>query len=277
MPVFFSPAKINLFLRLIRKRSDGYHDLQSLFRVVDLGDEISLEPDASDKYRSDHPLLGWNSSNLVRRAVDLFRELTGIKKAVSIIHRKKIPMEAGLGGGSGNAATVLWGLNRIFDSPLSEEEMRHHSLQLGSDVPFFFSGGTAICSGRGEKVVPLSLPDESKKMFLVKPEISLSTKEVYLYARNYRKNNRPLSFLLGELAEKRNYSNDLEESAFLLSPSLCILKENLLSQGYDRVFMTGSGSGLICIGDQEPRCGKSVQIFPLRYIRRDENCWYSMS
>ena len=178
----FSPAKINLFFKLIAKRGDGYHDLQSLFQTINIGDIISIEKSDIDQYRSNHPLLKWDAHNTVTRAVKIFREETKLDQPVNITHDKKIPIETGLGGGSGNAATILWGLNELLARPLSTKRLQELSLKIGCDVPFFFSNGTAVCEGKGEVVSDLP-PLDKKNVWLLKPPYSLSTKEVYSFSR----------------------------------------------------------------------------------------------
>ena len=146
---FLSPAKLNLFLRVLRKRSDGYHELASLFQAIDLVDALHVREVSEDRFScSDPALLG--PSNLVLRALKLFREKTGLQFPVEMHLEKRIPMQSGLGGGSSNAATALFALNVLAGRVATEEQLCAWSQEIGSDVPFFFSLGTAYCTGRGK-------------------------------------------------------------------------------------------------------------------------------
>ena len=151
----FSPSKINLFLRIIRKRDDGFHDLASLFAAIGLGDQLHLQlspsSDAGDTFTCNMPGVPVDSTNLVVRALDLVREKTGnADKKFKINLQKECPAQAGLGGGSGNAATAMWGVNELLGRPATLSQLVEWSGELGSDITFFLSEGTAYCTGRGE-------------------------------------------------------------------------------------------------------------------------------
>ncbi|GJP52162.1 hypothetical protein CLOM_g11259 [Closterium sp. NIES-68] len=151
----FSPSKVNVFLRITRKRPDGYHELASLFHAISLGDTLkfSFSPSNSrDALTTNAPGVPLDSSNLVIKALDLFRRKTGIQKYFWVHLDKKVPTGAGLGGGSGNAATALWAANRMCGDVASEAELLEWSADIGSDISFFFSQGAAYCTGRGEIV-----------------------------------------------------------------------------------------------------------------------------
>ena len=154
MLTLFSPAKINLYLHVIKKRTDGYHDISSLFQAIDLGDTLHFEwsNHEPDKLTCTDPNLTTDSSNLIMKAVLLFRQKTDWHHPVSIHLEKRIPIQSGLGGGSSNAATTLWALNEKAGRPASIEQLQTWSAEIGSDIPFFFSEGTAHCLGRGEEV-----------------------------------------------------------------------------------------------------------------------------
>ncbi len=154
-----APAKINLFLKILGKRRDGYHELLSLFLMVGLYDEIAFEPDPRDLrlFVSD-PALTTGDENLVIRAARLLAQRTGLEPKARIRLQKNIPMGAGLGGGSSDAAAALVGLNRLWRTGLSRSDLSHLGLQLGSDVPFFLKGPSALVGGRGERILPVVLP-----------------------------------------------------------------------------------------------------------------------
>lgn len=133
-----SPAKINLFLRILHKRADAYHELASLFQTVDLSDILHLSLSETDSLVCSDKTLAVDSSNLIIKAANLFRKKTGIDQGLSVHLEKKIPMEAGLGGGSSNAATTLYGFNELCGRPATEAELISWASEIGSDVSFFF-------------------------------------------------------------------------------------------------------------------------------------------
>ncbi len=138
-----SPAKVNLFLRILRRRSDGYHDLASLFQAISLYDTIHFALSDHDELTCDKPGIPTDSTNLILKAADLFRRKTGLKFGLKAHLEKRIPHEAGLGGGSSNAATTLWALNQLHGQPASPDELIAWSGEIGSDITFFLSHGTA--------------------------------------------------------------------------------------------------------------------------------------
>ena len=271
----FSPAKINLFFKIMGLRKDGFHNLHSFFQAINLGDELSFAHSHKDNFTSTEPSLKFNHDNFIYRALMLFREKTHLKDPVQIDLIKNIPIEAGLGGGSSNIATTLWGLNELFDRPVSKNELFEVSKTLGSDVPFFFSTGSAVCSGRGEEVLPMKMPLEEMPIWVVKPNVSLSTKEVYTYAKKKSSIKESLE-TLSELIYSKSpiLKNDLEEAAFLLCPTLALLKDELEYQGFKKVFMSGSGTSYVCMGENKPVFKNPVKVFPVKYINRKPNEWY---
>jgi len=173
------PAKINFFLDVKGKRPDGFHELYTVMQTIDLGDELLLEEhDMSLSLTCDKPGLPVDSRNLCVRAAEAMRRAAGALAGVRIRLIKKIPVAAGLGGGSSDAAGMLRGLNRLWRLGMTEEMLRSVAGGLGSDVPFFISGGTALCTGRGERIA--TLPDmPSYPYVLVTPPIAVSTADVY--------------------------------------------------------------------------------------------------
>ncbi|MEO2065645.1 MAG: 4-(cytidine 5'-diphospho)-2-C-methyl-D-erythritol kinase, partial [Desulfurobacteriaceae bacterium] len=173
-----SPAKVNLALWIKGKRPDGYHELITVMHTINLCDTLLFQP--SDRFElsiEGSESLPLNRSNLIVKAAQLFKEVTGIKPEVKVKLEKVIPIGAGLGGGSSNAAATLKGLNVIYGNPLSESELVQVASQLGSDVPFFIRGGLAIAYGRGEKLKHYS--PASFRLLLVYPGFPCPTKEVY--------------------------------------------------------------------------------------------------
>jgi len=182
-----SPAKINLFLDILRKRDDGYHDILTVFEKIDLCDRILFSPLKSEtgisgkgiEVSSNAPALSSDENNLAYRACSLLKKRYGISKGVKIHIEKRIPIAAGLGGGSSNAATVLKGLNRLWDLHLTKKELSDLGKEIGADVPFFiFNNSFAVGSARGDEIEPI---DSDLEMWhvLLSPPHRVLTKEVY--------------------------------------------------------------------------------------------------
>jgi 4-diphosphocytidyl-2-C-methyl-D-erythritol kinase len=269
-----SPAKINLFLRILKKRTDGFHELASLFQAIDLSDKLEFSLSTQDILTCNNPHIPVDSRNLILKAVELFRKKTGIKFAVEVKLEKNIPHEAGLGGGSGNAATTLWALNQLLQKPASLEDLISWSAELGSDITFFLSEGTAFCTGRGELIENLK-PFAKQKLWIAKPAEGLSTALVFNNLNlNTLENRDPLK-ILEHFATKPEYFNDLEETAFKLSPSLREYKENLLELGFENVCLSGSGTAFFCLG-QPPieNLSKEFTLIPVSFINRTKDHWY---
>ncbi|GAQ81020.1 4-diphosphocytidyl-2-C-methyl-D-erythritol kinase [Klebsormidium nitens] len=291
----FSPSKINLFLRVTAKRPDGYHDLASLFHVIDLGDRLkfTLGPGRKDALTSNARWVPLGKDNLVIKALDVFRAKTGIPQYFWIHLDKKVPTGAGLGGGSGNAATALWAANELTGRPASNAQLLEWSADIGSDVPVFFSRGAAYCTGRGEIVediqpppVPLDTP-----MVLIKPRASCKTPAVFKKFSLERASSADPRELLRSITEhgiRQEFCvNDLEEPAFEVLPSLKRLKERISSGGrgkYSAVFMSGSGSTIVGVGDPEPpqfiydeERYQDVFTEAAYFLTREEDEWYRPS
>jgi 4-diphosphocytidyl-2-C-methyl-D-erythritol kinase len=266
--VFSSPAKINLFFRVIRKRSDGYHEIASLFQAIDLCDTIYFSEDERDSLTCSDPALPCDGTNLVMKALHQFRSRFALPFGVEIHLEKRIPCQAGFGGGSGNAATTLWALNQMAGRPAALKQLMEIAAQIGSDVPFFFSSGTAYCTGRGEILEPFNLP-RTVTGWLAKPPFGLSTPLVY---QETRIEELPFRDPRRSLAEYPLFYNDLEPAAIRLEPRLQHFRNQLEQQGFDSVTMTGSGTAFFCIGGNPDK-----QILPpFRSFQRAENSWYPL-
>lgn len=274
MLTFRSPAKVNLFLRILRRRDDGYHELASLFQAISLFDHLYIKLSDTLKLSTSIPGLPTDDTNLVSKAVRLFRHKTGLEVYPQIHLEKNIPMEAGLGGGSSNAATTLWALNELTGHPATTSELCAWGAEIGSDVAFFLSQGTAYCTGRGEILQSLD-PLPSQSLWIIKPKVGLSTKEVYsrLHASSLTQRN-PQRALEVFLAGKPDYFNDLEVAAFAALPLLSNLKNHLVQQGFSNVLMSGSGTSFFCMGDHATPSIDAASIFPVNFVNRSDNSWY---
>ena len=264
---FFSPAKINLFLRVLGRRKDGYHGLASLFHAIDLGDVLTIQAASEDVFTCDVAEVPRSPKNLVLRALSLFRQKTGCYCPVHIHLQKKIPLQAGLGGGSSNAATTLWALNTLFQTAICEEDLRQWGALLGSDVPFFFSSGTAYCTGRGEHVHSLPPIPWSFPLVLAKPSMGLSTETIFsLLDCSQCASEDPEKLLDSFLQGTPRFLNDLEIPAFRALPELRTFKHTL-EQLFESVVMTGSGTAFFAIG-------KHPAYPPISLSRRSPQQWY---
>ncbi|OVA20663.1 4-diphosphocytidyl-2C-methyl-D-erythritol kinase [Macleaya cordata] len=286
----FSPCKINIFLRITGKREDGFHDLASLFHVISLGDKIkfSLSPSKTkDSLSTNVPGVPLDDTNLIIRALNLYRKKTSSDNFFWIHLDKKVPTGAGLGGGSSNAATALWAANQFNNCVASEKELQEWSSEIGSDIPFFFSHGAAYCTGRGEVVqdIPPPIPLDMS-MVLIKPQQACPTAERLRLDQTSKVD--PVA-LLEKISEKGISQdvciNDLEPPAFEILPSLKKLKQRVLAAGrgqYDAVFMSGSGSTIVGIGSPDPpqfvyddEDYQDVFLSEACFLTREENQWYA--
>ena len=240
-------AKINIGLQIVRKRPDGYHDLQTVFYPTDFYHDImSLTPCSSEfefELESDEDL-GDSDNNLCVKAFRLLQKDFGIS-GVHIYLDKGIPTGAGLGGGSADAAFTLKGLADIFQLPVSEQAMIDYALQLGSDVPFFLYNRPMYATGRGEVMTPIELDLSSYQLKIVKPDIHVSTKEAYA-GITPKESDVFLPTVLQQ--DVRTWDglvvNDFEESVFDKHPELREIKESFYRDGALYAAMSGSGSAI---------------------------------
>ncbi len=247
-------AKINLFLEVVSRRPDGYHELVTVFQAIDLHDEIELSPHENKiTLTCSDPSLPVDSKNLAYRAAELLKEDSNTKIGVSIHLQKNIPSGAGLGGGSSDAATVLVGCNKLWNLNYTPEQLEKLGAQLGMDVPFFIQGGTALGVDRGETIKE-RFKSPTLSLVLVYPNLSVSTKKVYetLDAKpikNIRTADNMIQAIHSnnpELITNQLY-NRLEEVTFSLHPEIKTLKQELIALGCLNAMMSGSGSAVFGI------------------------------
>ena len=243
-------AKINLGLHVLGKRSDGYHSIETVFRLINLYDELEMvQNDQGIHFSSNDPRLSDDRTNLCLRAANLLRDLTGSHTGVEMRLTKRIPIGAGLGGGSSDAAATLRGLTKLWSLDISTEELQTISATLGSDVPFFFTGLTAYATGRGELLESMVLPIPYS-ILVATPPIHVSTAWAYSSLKLNPAQKRPnlrdlLTASLRDPAElRRKLTNDFEETVFQKHPEIKELKEKLLNGGADLALMSGSGSSV---------------------------------
>jgi 4-diphosphocytidyl-2-C-methyl-D-erythritol kinase len=256
-----APAKVNLFLEVLGKRADGYHEIATLMLAIDLADELDFAPDESGELSltCDDPALPTGSENLVLKAATRLRTETGCAAGARIRLRKRIPWAAGLGGGSSDAAATLEGLNELWKLSLSTAALARIGAEIGSDVPFFLNGPAAWCTGRGEVVTPAPM-GRPLDLVLVKPSEGLSTADVYrrLTVPAYPVDGAAAreSLASGDVeALRRALFNRLQEPAFALSPAVASAFRRAQDVGAAGCLMTGSGSSLfaLCRSPSEAR------------------------
>jgi len=254
---FKTPAKINLGLHIHGKREDGFHELETIFQMVSLYDDVELELLSSGiKLECDTPGVPTDDTNLVCKAALLLRQNYQVEgKGVSIRLKKKIPFGAGLGGGSGNAAGVLMGLNRLWDLNIEREKLLALAAELGSDVPFFLTSPCALGMGRGEQLKVLK-PCAKFQVLLVFPGFPVATSWVYQNLKlklTKRENNISIprkNLSLSDITSlgSRLY-NDLEPVVIQRFPEVQVVKDELGAWGALGVLLSGSGSTVFGIFD----------------------------
>jgi len=256
-------AKVNLFLQILGKRPDGYHELVTLFERIDLADELTLEeiPGNRIDIRCDHPDVPTDETNLVAKAVERYRQAAdGWPQGIRITLEKKIPVGAGLGGGSSNAAAALQGLQVLSGGRLEQAKLQQIARELGADVPFFLSPAPwALGTGRGDLIQPLALKARLWHL-LVYPRFLVPTKAVY-QAFTLTPQNPDVRLLTETLREKTQVReindllfNSLEPTVEALYPAIRHVKAAIQSQGgCARPMVSGSGSTVmaVCASEEE--------------------------
>ena len=241
-----SPAKINLSLRILGKRPDGFHEIDTLMvKLPGLADEITITPAESFSFTCDDPSLPTDGGNLIVKAAEALAKASGVTLPYHIHLEKHIPHGAGLGGGSSNAATTLLALNSQLPSPLPPEKLHSIAASLGSDIPFFLYAGAARCTGRGEIITAAEDPPPLP-IILFKPRFSVPTPDAYRNCLN-------AEALPGIRYEEQHCGsltliNDLEKPVFAKHRYLAELKDWLLQRRDTKAaLMSGSGSTLFAI------------------------------
>lgn len=251
--ILFPPAKVNLGLYITRKREDGYHDIESVMYPLPLTDVLEILPSERFIFRSSGLVIeGSEEDNLCVKAFRLMQERHNVGN-VMIHLQKNIPMGAGLGGGSADAAYVLTGINMIFELGLDDTTLERYASELGSDCAFFVRSVPQLAKGRGEILTPINLSLQGKYIKVLNPGIHVSTKLAYsnvvLSDRTYDWNDLTLE----KLSEwKEDLRNDFEKTVFVEFPELVRIKRNLYDEGAVYACMSGSGSTMIGIFDTEP-------------------------
>lgn len=268
-----APAKINLCLKVLRPRPDGYHDIYSIMQKVSLYDSIHLRVRGKKiVVETDNHAVPSGRENLAYKAAELFLSFTGIKSGIEIFINKKIPSGAGLGGGSSDAGAVLKALNFIFGTGMNTEELIGLAQQIGSDVPFFvYPSTSAIVEGRGELLRPVSIPE--KWYLLVNPGVHIATGWAYNELDKVKniltkQHNRVRILKLNKRSFFKGLSNDLEKVSMEKYPVLNDIKSHLKRAGAITSVMSGSGSTIAGIFDSENDAKIAYNMIPVKYWKR---------
>ena len=253
-------SKINVGLAITGKRDDGYHDIDTIFQSIFLGDSLYFARHHSVVFSGDAPelpyymaqLIPYTESNIAMKALRMVQDYTGCTQGAAIHLLKRVPPCAGVGGGSGDGAAMLLGLNKFWDLRLTDEELLTMATKLGSDVPFLLKGGTARGTGRGELLE--TLPTSSAQwLLIVKPEVSISTAEAY---RRFKGSSRVTSNTMDTVTTHMKAKdfrqaftasdNTFEELIFPVHPELVTCKQFFLNRGFPTI-MTGSGPTMVVL------------------------------
>lgn len=260
---FFAPAKINLFLKILSKRADGYHCLQSAFQLIDLYDEIYFKKRKDNKITTQYNVESINKENdLCLKAAELI--LKDFNVGVDIIVRKNIPIGGGLGGGSSDAATTLLALNELFNLNHEKKKLMIFGLALGADVPFFINGINAWVEGIGEKLSPISIDENEYLLFI--PNIHISTQSIFKDFKLTKK-SIPLKIAtsINDVAQDQMH-NDLHDTILENYPKLRELFNWLKEYGEPKI--TGTGSTLFIksnnVKDINKNKPKDIKIIRVR-------------
>ncbi len=255
------PAKINLYLRIMGKRPDGYHDIDTLMQTVSLYDDLTLEKSDRIELVCDGVAGIKSEENLAYRAALMISEMAQYP-GLKIILKKHIPQGAGLGGGSADAAYVVRGLIRLYGLELDPKELTRRIVSLGADIPFFLGTGQARATGIGDMLEPLILPTDYQ-VLIIKPEISINTRWAYQNIK-IRLTNNVNNIILDKRTNiadivrlMSKIRNDFEELAFAVSDDLAMIKEQLIREKALYASMSGSGSAMFGVFN------KTVNLQPI--------------
>lgn len=279
-------CKINLILRVVNRRRDGYHSLETLFQTLDLHDTLAFSFAPSHHFHVAldvrDSLIPSDGTNLIYKACRAFHEYHPLKHRVEVSIDKRIPVESGLGGGSSNAACTLIALSRLYAWPLDRKILLAIARKLGADVPFFLYGGLALGTGRGDRISPLADYFQGAPVLLALPGVSCSTAVIY---RKYDEaglltgNRNSIKILLDQRPESlrdfvSQFENDLERVVFALYPELDSTKKRLIENGAAAALLTGSGSAVFGLFAEAADRDRASVAFPAsvstRFLSRRE-------
>ena len=260
-------GKINLGLDVIRKRPDGYHDLDMIMQMVDVYDDIVITKNKTGKIevKTDTAVLSNGKDNLAYMAAKMLMDEFKIKDGVNIYINKRIPIAGGMAGGSSDCATTLMGINQLFELGLSKEELMERGVKLGADVPYCVLGGTAIARGIGEVLTPLPAPADCH-VIIAKPPVSVSTAYVYGHIKPLKITKRPdieamaQSIKDGDLKKMASLIyNVMEDVTVGEYPIISEIKQVMLDNGALNSIMSGSGPTVFGLFDDKEKARQCVK------------------
>ena len=264
-----SPAKINLGLNVVRKREDGYHDLETIFIPLLLSDKITFTKSNKSSFQTDSEILNQLKDNLVLKAIKLLEDFTNQEFVLDIFVEKIIPIGGGLGGGSSNAATTLKTVNKMFELGLNYKELSKISLELGSDVPYFLNPVPSYAESRGEILCPLNI-ELSYPILIVNPGIKIDTGWAFTKIKPVKPVMKLMKILedgSSDLDKFKNYiTNDFEEVVFKEFPELKEIKDELYKQGAEFALMSGTGSTVYGIFTNLQKASWAEEYFKQKYF-----------
>ena len=250
-----SPAKLNLFLHILDRREDGYHNLQTLFQLLDYGDQLSFSANKQSEINITSNIEAVAPrDNLVFKAATALQQATDCKWGCDIELDKKLPMGAGLGGGSSNAATTLVGLNSLWQCNLSLDQLAEIGGELGADIPVFVKGFSAFAEGIGDKLTPISLDEFC--YLVVTPKINVSTEQIFCHSELTRNAS---AIKIRALSEEL-YRNDCQSVVETLYPEVKQVLDWLQQHG--NPLMTGTGASVYCRFDNQEEAKQVQQTVP---------------
>lgn len=270
-------AKINLTLDVVGKRENGYHDLEMIMQTVNLYDTIYIRKTKVPgiRLKANYSWLPTNEKNIAYRAAQLFFEESGIDGGIAIEITKRIPVAAGLAGGSTDAAATLVGLNKLYETHYSREKLMEMGLKLGADVPFCIARGTMLAEGIGEELTPLT-PMPQTYVVLVKPPISVSTAVVYKNLNiNQIKKHPETKVVIEALAEGNvqkiadHMSNVLEEVTIGMHSEIEDIKKDFMKHGAMGTMMSGSGSTVFGLFETREAAIRAAKFFKMYHNIRE--------
>lgn len=259
-------AKINLTLDVLGRLPNGYHEVEMVMQALELHDTLILRSQEQGiTIACDNPLVPTGEGNLVYRCALALQQVTGIERGVHVTIEKRIPVAAGLAGGSSNGAAALIGLNQLWELGLTREQLREIGMSLGADIPFIILGGTALAKGKGEALTPIE-GIKGLPILLVKPPMGVSTAEVYKNFNGAKVTRRPnTQAMIAALASGDgravvdNLVNVLESVTLEMHPEIVLIKEELIEAGAQGVLMSGSGPTVFAIIDSMEEGAKIAQ------------------
>ena len=266
--ILSSNAKVNIGLKIINERSDGYHNIQTLFQEIDFSDQITFcVRDKGWTISIDDPRIPNDDSNTCIQAYQVFKSQFPDIGGIALKLRKSIPSGAGLGGGSSNAATVLKGLNSLYKLDLGRKILEKLAIKIGADVPFFIHGGAQVGKGIGEKLTPARLIEGY--YLLVIPQIAINTKEAYSQIKkglNLSKHKHKFAGSLKEFNDSFTFiQNDFEQVIIPAYPEIGRIKKTLSKLGAKFSSLSGSGSTVFGIFDEEADACSAQSYFQTKY------------